>query len=245
MSDRAEMEMLIEAVRDASAELGLRLNVKKTKMMVIGGSTDPFYLNGEEIEQVEEFVYLGSRVVLSSKSLPEVKRRLTIARDTVSKLTPIWKCPQIPKILKLRLLQATAFAIASYGSVAWALTRKDEERIRAFEMWCYRRLLRVKWRDKKKNKEVLDELGVTAPVLMSQIRRRQLRYYGHIARGGSLENDIAEGIVPGKRSRGRPAVKWSDDLRMTVVDGSFANAKRLTGDRVEWRNTITTATRPG
>ena len=58
--------------------------------------------------------------------------------------------------------------------------------------------------DKKRNKEVLDKLGVTAPVLMSQIRRRRLRYYGHIARGGSLENDIAEGMVPGKRSRGRP-----------------------------------------
>ena len=244
-SDRTEMERLFEAVRDASAELGLRLNVKKTKMMVIGGSTDPFYSNGEEIEQVEEFVYLGSRVVRSSKSLPEVKRRLAIARDTVSKLTPIWRCPQIPKRLKLRLLQATAFAIASYGSEAWALTRKDEERVRAFEMWCYRRLLRVKWMDKKRNREVLDELGVTAPVLMSQIRRRRLQYYGHIARGGSLENDIAEGMVPGKRSRGRPAVKWSDDLRMTVADGSFANAKRLTGDRVEWRNIMTTATRPG
>ena len=238
------MEMLIEAVRDASAELGLRLNVKKTKMMVIGGSTDPFSSNGEAIEQVEEFVYLGCRVVRSSKSLPEVKRRLAIARDTVSKLT-IWKCPQIPKRLKLRLLQATAFAIASYGSEAWALTRKDEERIRAFEMWCYKRLLRVKWMDKKRNKEVLDELGVTTPVLMSQIRRRRLRYYGHIARGGSLENDIAEGMVPGKRSKGRPAVKWSDDLRMTVADRSFANAKRLTGNRVEWRNIITTATRPG
>ena len=65
---------------------------------------------------------------------------------------------------------------------------------------------------------------------MSQIRRRRLGYYGHIARGGSLENDIAEGMVPGKRSRGRPAVKWSDDLRMTVADGSFANAKR------DWRS---------
>ena len=96
--------------------------------------------------------------------------------------------------------------------------------------------------DKKKNKEVLDELGVTAPVIMSQIRSRRLRYYGHITRGGSLENDIAEGMVPGKRSRGRPAVKWSDDLRMTVAGGSFANAKRLIGDRVEWRNIITTAT---
>ena len=98
---------------------------------------------------------------------------------------------------------------------------------------------------KKKNKEVLDELGVTAPVLMSQIRRRRLRYYGHIARGGSLENDIAEGMMQGKRSRGRPDIKWSDNLRMTVEDGSFANAKRLTGDRVKWRNIITTATRPG
>ena len=86
-------------------------------------------------------------MVLSSKSLPEVKRRLAIARDTVSKLTPIWKCPQIPKRLKLRLLQATAFAVASCGSEARALTRRDEERIRAFEMWCYRRLLRVKWMD--------------------------------------------------------------------------------------------------
>ena len=99
--------------------------------------------------------------------------------------------------------------------------------------------------DTRKNKEVLDELGVTAPVLMSQIRRCRLRYYGHIARGGSLENDIAEGMVLGKRPRGRPAVKWSDDLRITVADGSFANAKRLTGDRVEWRNIITTATQPG
>ena len=95
---------------------------------------------------------------VASDSTTEIKRRLAMARSTTQNMVKIWKIRGLSTGLKLRFLRATVFAIASYGCESWALTKTDRKRIDAFEMWSYRRLLRVSWKDKRTNKWVLERI---------------------------------------------------------------------------------------
>ena len=114
-------------------------------MVVDKNRTDDhkFILNGEELEEVKSFVYLGSLINTEVSCMPEVNRRLCMARSTIENMTTIWKSQTICKSLKLRIARATAFAVATYGCESWAYSKKVTKKIEAFEMWTYRRLLRV------------------------------------------------------------------------------------------------------
>ena len=110
-----------------------------------------FLLDGQKIEVVKQFEYLGSLINNKCDSTTEIKRRLAIARKTSQSMENIWKSKGISMNLKLRFLRACVFSIATYGSESWAMTKNDRKRVDAFEMWCYRRLLRVSWKDKRTN----------------------------------------------------------------------------------------------
>ena len=141
------MELLTRR-QHLSKEKGLLLNTRKTKIMVVDKNrTDDhkFILNGEELEEVNSFVYLASLINTEVSCMPEVNRRLCMARSTIENMTTICKS------LKLRIARATAFAVATYGCESWANSKKVTKKIEAFEMWTYRRLLRVSWRQHKTN----------------------------------------------------------------------------------------------
>ena len=146
---------LLRRVKEAS-EMGLLLNTKKTKIMVTDkqSSGEDFLLDGQVIEDVSEFGYVGSLINTKSDGTTETKRRLAIA---------------------------TVFSIATDGCESWALTKNDNKRIEAFELWCYRRLFRVSWKDKRTNKWVLEKIG-SPIILRDTIRKRKLIYFGHIMR---------------------------------------------------------------
>ena len=128
--------------------------------------------------------------------------------------------------LKLRFLRTCVFSIATYGSESWALTKNDRKRVDAFEMWCYRRLLRVSWKDKRTNDWVLSKVGCEV-MLRKTIDSRKLRYFGHISRkDGSIVKLIMQGTVEGSRGRGRPSTSWTDDIKRNS-EVSFTAATRL------------------
>ena len=112
---------------------------------------EDFTIDGQQIEEVSQFEYLGSMINNIGDSTVEIKRRLAIARSTVRSIPNIWKSRGISISLKVRLLNAVAFSIATYGCESWAMTKNDRKRVDAFEMWCYRRLLRTTWEDKRSN----------------------------------------------------------------------------------------------
>ena len=95
-----------------------------------------------------------------------------------------------------------------YGCETWSLTQTNEMKLRGFEMWMYRRIGRVSWKEKKTNKEVLNKLGLQSTKLMTVVRQRIVRFYGHVRRHDSLQRIITEGMVNGKRGRGRKRCGW-------------------------------------
>ena len=235
-SSRHDLINLLSHVKSASEEKDLLLNTKKTKIMVLDKNDTgaDFLLDGQKIEVVRQFEYLGSLINNKCDSTTEIKRRLAIARKTTQSMENIWKSKGLSMNLKLRFLRACVFSIATYGSESWAMTKNDGKRIDAFEMWCYRRLLRVSWKDKRTNEWVLSKVGCEL-MLRRTIDSRKLRYFRHISRkDGSIEKIIMQGAVVGSRGRGRPSTSWTDDIKRNS-GLSLTAATRLAANRTDWR----------
>ena len=217
------------------------LNTKKTKIMVIDGergdTDDAFSLDGDVIEQVESFEFLGSIINTKGDCSQEIKRRLAMARNVVQSMTKLWKS-KLPSSLKVRLLRSTAFAVASYGSESWTFKSADKKRLDSFEMSCYRRILRIPWKERRTNSSVLEELRVEKNLRADNVARK-LIYFGHTIRHDCLQKRIVEGMVEGKRKRGRPAASWLDDIKQ-VTGASITEATRAAADRNEWRSLVQT-----
>ena len=154
-------------------------------------------------------------------------------------MSKIWKSRGLSINLKVRLLRATVFSIATYGCESWTMTKNDRKKIDAFEMWCYRRLLGVSWKDKKTNIWVLNKIGTDLNIRKSIIERK-LSYFGHIVRkDGGVEKQILQGAVEGHRGRGRPSTSWTNDVKNVSSHGMYG-ATRLAFDRSRWRTLVKT-----
>ena len=200
---------LLTRIQHLSKEKGLLLNTRKTTIMVVDKNRTvdlKFILNGEELEEVKSCVYLGSLINTEVSCMPEVNRRLCMARSTIENMTTIWKSQAICESLKLRIARATAFAVATYGCESWAYSKKVTKKIEAFEMWTYRRLLRVSLHSNSLEKTIIQ--GITAGK----------RGRGRPAR--TCERDIEEWARANVGGATRMAE--SRDLWCTVIDVTAA-----------------------
>ena len=162
-----------------------------------------------------------------------------MVREAVSKMGNIWRSRRVSLNLKLRVLWATAFPIAIYGSESWTMQKADERRVDAFEMWClYRRVLRIPWTERKTNAWVLDKIG-NRLMLREMVRRRKLCFFGHVIRRKGLERTIITGKVNGKRKRGRPPTSWLKDIKSST-GMTLLEAVRIAEDRERWRRIVKT-----
>ena len=142
--------------------------------------------------------------------------------------------------LKVRFLRATAFPLAIYGCESWAMTSGDKKLVDAFELWCYRRLLRVSWTERKTNKWVLEKIG-SVLMLRKSMAERKMRLFDHIVQKNGMEKRLMQGKMAGKRGRDRPATTWFQDLKeWTMLD--IAAASQLATDRERWRKIIKVTT---
>ena len=194
-------------------------------------------MDGNVIDEVESFEFLGFIINNKGDCSQEIRRRFAIARGVVQSMTKLWKS-KLPSSLKVRLLRSTAFAVASYGSESWTMKSADKKRLDSFEMWCYRRILRISWTEKKTNEWVLKELGVKK-TLRADITARKLSYFGHVTRHNCLQNTIIQGKIDGKRKKGKPATSWLDEIKQ-LTGTSITKATRAAGDRRKWRSFIRT-----
>ena len=237
---------LLTRIQHLSKEKGLQLNTRKTKIGVVDKNrTDDhkFILNGEELEELNSFVYLGFLISTEVSCMPEVNRRLCMARSTIENMTTIWKSQAICNSLKLRIARDTAFAVATYGCESWAYSNKVTKKIEAFEMWTYRQLLRVSWRRHKTNAWILEQIR-TKPMLVKHMRKRKMKHFGHIIRHNSLEKTIIQEIIAGKRGRGRPARTWERDIE-EWASANIGEATRMAERRDLWCTVIdVTAAQP-
>jgi hypothetical protein len=238
-----DMQELIERVRIASEECGLFLNVKKTKIMAIGDQHPVIKANNNIIDIVEEFNFLGSYIKNTGGSSKEIKRRLSMARTSMINMQNIWKNHDVSKSTKIRLINSLIFSIATYGCESWTLTQDDRSKINAFEMWVWRHMLQISWKDHKTNEYVRDKIN-NPPRLLNKILGRKLKYFGHIRRrdGENLEKNIMEGKIEGKGGRGRPRKRWIDDIKMELgIRMEDINNTAL--NRHHWRQTVQRVTR--
>ena len=208
-----------------SHTFGLHINAAKTHVMA-HGSQESISLGGKTIKQVDRFKYLGSLVGCDADSTPEINTRLAIARDATSQLIGLWKAKAISLKLKKQLVRSLVWSIALYGSESWTIKQRDAKKIESFELWVWRRMLQVSWKDRKTNAWIRRKVGITEKQgLLSQLKKRKISLYGHWKRRpDSIVQVAIEGEVEGKARPGRRKTGWIDNIR-TWTKGGMAMAR--------------------
>ena len=248
LADNEEsLQSILNGVNEAGKKYNMKMNAKKTKSMIITKKVDKPSINinidGVQIEQVTSFPYLGQNITEDGKCDNEIKRRIGIAKTTFSKLSKVLTSRKIPLDTRKRILQCYVWSTLQYGVETWTISRYMWKRLSAFELWTYRRMLRISWTEKITNEEVLKRVNIKKR-LMTIIQTKKLKYFGHIVRHGgeSLHRVILDGKVDGKRGRGRPRSTWSSNI--THWSGiSYPMAVRIAQKRGIWR-TIASNPRP-
>ena len=234
------LRKLLQSVKTHSESSGLNLNAKKTKIMDLDKTpTTTIDVHGEQLENVNNFVYLGSRIDADGKSSPDIRYRIAIAISKLNTMAPLWKSQSTE--LKSRTLKACISPVAIYGCQAWTISKTDEKKITSFEIKCYRKILRISWTERKTNASVLEQLGVKAPQLLNLIKKQNLSYFGHIKRHNTLEKLFLEGTCEGRRGRGRPRRRWTLDIG-EWMGVSTLEAGRQALERGEFRQGVWEAT---
>ena len=236
------LEKMIRSVKQHSEDQNLYLNAKKTKIMKTDKTerATNIVIDGETIEEVIDFDYLGSLITQSGDGIKEIRRRLGMASRKLGSLKKVWKGNDDKT--KLKFLRSLIFPIATYGSETWSVSKEAEKKINAFEFKCYRKILRILWTAKRTNASILNHFGnIPEHWLQNTIVRQKMKFFGHIKRHQSLEKQIYEGIVPGKRGRGRPKRRWSQDIT-DRLQTTVAEAGRRAQDRDAYRRAVIDAT---
>ena len=196
---------------------------------------EPLIIDGNEVESVSKFNFLGSLITKEGGSSQEIRHRLAMTHSAMTNLSKILAERGITRTTKVRLVQAFVFPIALYASETWTLNKADRIRIASFEMWRWRRMLLIPWTMRRTNASILEEIGVSK-WLLHTINIQMLSYFGHIARhkGNNLEKVIMQGMVEGKRRKGRPWSRWIDQIG-SAIGLPFRGCYTLAEDCHLWR----------
>ena len=160
-------------------------------------------IDGETVETVTDFIFLGSKITADGDCNHEIKRCLLLGRKVMTNLDSILKSRDITLPTKVRLVKAMVFPVVMYGCESWTLKKAECRRIDAFELWCWRRLLRVPWTAGRSNQSILKEIGPWCS-LEGMMLKLKLQYFGHlIRRVDSLEKTLMLEGIGGRRRRGR------------------------------------------
>ena len=195
-----ELKSLLMKVKEVSEEPGLKLNIKKTKIMVSGPITS-WQIDGETVETVSDF-FGGSKITADGDCSHEIKRHLLLGKKVMTNLDSIFKSRDITLPYKVHLVKAMVFPVIMYGCESWTVKKAECQRIDAFELWCWRRLLKVPWPARRSNQSILKEIspGCSLEGLMLKLK---LRYFGHLMRRiDSLEKTLILRGIGGRRRRG-------------------------------------------
>ena len=155
---KQELKSLLMKVKEESEKVGLKLNIQKTKIMACGPITS-WEIDAETVETVSDFIFLGSKITADGDCSHEMKRRLLLGRKVMTNLDSILKSRDISLPTKVRLVKAMVFPVVVYGCESWTVKKSECRKIDAFELWCWRRLLRVPWTARRSNQSILKEIS--------------------------------------------------------------------------------------
>ena len=153
-----ELKSLLMKVKEEREKVGLKLNIQKAKNMASGPITS-WKINGETVEIVRDFIFLGSKVTADGDCSQEIKRCLLLRRKIMTNLDGILKSRDITLPTQVCLVKAIVFPVVMYGCESWTIKKAECQRIDAFELWCWRRLLRVPWTARRSTPSILKEIS--------------------------------------------------------------------------------------
>ena len=194
-----ELKSLLMKVKEESEKIGLKLNIQKMKIMASGPITS-WEIDGET---VSDLIFWGSKIAADGDCSHEIKRHLLLGSKVTTNLDSIFKRRDITLPTKVRLVKAMVFPVVMYECESWTVKKAECQRINAFELWCWRRLLRVPCTARRSNQSILKEIspGCSLEGLMMKLK---LQYFGHLMRrADSLEKTLMLGGIGGRRRRGR------------------------------------------
>ena len=206
-----ELKSLLMKMKEKSEKVGLKLNIHKTKIMSSGPITS-WEIDGETVETVSDFNFLGSKITADGDFSHEIKRHLLFGRKVMTNLDNILKRRNITLPVKVHLVKAMVFPVVMYGCESWAVKKAECWRIDAFELWCWRRLLRVPWTARRSNQSILKEISPGC-LLEGLMLKLKLQYLGHLMRRvDSLEKTLMLGGIGGRRRRRWQRMRWLDGI---------------------------------
>lgn len=211
------LQRLIDRVSAEGERLGLKINIDKTKTMMVGRTPIDrlnISVNGQQIQQVPKFKYLGSWITEDLDPDTEIRSRIEQARAIFTNMRTLLSNQSLSLRLRYRFVKGYVYSVLLYGVETWTLKAKTMNRLEAFEMWIFRRLLRIPWTDRVRNDEVLRRMG-TERMLLQIVKKRKTAYLGHIFRNTKYQflKLIMEGKIEGKRGIGRKKYSWLKNIR--------------------------------
>ena len=200
-------------VKEESEKVGLKLNIQKTKIMASGHITS-CQVDGET---VADFIFWGSKISAGGECSHEIKRRLLPGRKFMTNLDSMLKSRDITLPTKVHLVKAMVFQVVMYGCESWTVKKAEHQRIDAFELWCWRRLLRVPWTSRRSTHSILKEISAGCS-LEGLMLKPKLQYFGCLMwRADSLEKTLMLGKIEGRRRRGRQRMRWLDGITNSMT----------------------------
>ena len=201
MAESEELKSLLMKVKEESEKVGLKFNIQKTKIMASCPITS-WEIDGETVETVADFILGGSKVTADGDYSHEIKRCLLLGRKVMTNLDSILKSRDITLPTKIHLVKAMVFPVVMYGCESRTVKKAEHRRIDAFELWCWRKLLRIPWTARRSNQSILNEISPEYS-LEGLMLKQKLQYLLHLMqRTDSLEKTLMLGKIEGRRRRG-------------------------------------------